>query len=177
VNRFNAAAKLTAGLIFSTVFLAACGGGGDDGNGGGGDPADVPLSQSPALVQQYAAQLNNARASSRNCGTVAMPAVPSLSKWNSKLQSAAQKHADDMAANSFFSHTGSDGSTADSREDAAGYSGIGIGENLAGARGTPAAITNAWLNSQGHCITVMSEEATTLAVAQKGQYTVLMTGK
>ncbi|MBQ0916901.1 CAP domain-containing protein [Hydrogenophaga aromaticivorans] len=172
MNRFNAAAKLTAGLIFSTVFLAACGGGGDDGNGGGGDPADVPLSQSPALVQQYAALFNNARSAARNCGAEAMPAVHPLTEWNPKLQAAAQGHADDMNAKGYFSHTRQDGKTVADY----GYTGMPTAENLMSGKGSPSATVTVWLNSPGHCAAIMNSLSHTVAVAQSGKYTVMLYG-
>lgn len=41
--------------------------------------------------------------------------------WNDKLAAAAQGHSQDMAANQYQSHTGSDGSSADDRIAKAGY--------------------------------------------------------
>lgn len=159
----------------ATLALTACGGGGD-GDDGPGDPADVPLAQAPALVQQYAALFNNARAQSRTCGTVQAPAVQPLTKWNPKMQQAAQKHADDMATNNFLSHTGSDGSDATSRNLAYGYQGTTVVENAMSGRGSPEATTQVWLNSQGHCLGIMAEMARSVALAQSGKYTVMVFG-
>jgi len=174
MKRFNAAAKLTAGLIFSTVFLVACGGGGDDGNGGGGDPADVPLSQAPALVQQYAAEFNAARAVPRSCGGQAMPAVQPLSKWNPKLQASAQAHADDMTAKGYYSHVRQDGKS----EVDYGYTGMPTAENLMkGSSSTsPVRHVEIWLDSPGHCVAIMNELSKTVAVARSGVYTVMVYG-
>ncbi|EWS66712.1 Cysteine-rich secretory protein family protein [Hydrogenophaga sp. T4] len=156
------------------MFLAACGGGSDDG--GNGDSADVPLSSAPALVQQYAGLFNAARAQSRQCGTVSAPAVAPLTDWNSKLQQAAQKHADDMAKNNFLGHIGSDGSSIDSRTKAFGYTGVTVAENAAGFLGSPQRIMNAWMQSQGHCLGIMAEMARSVALAQSGKYTVMLYG-
>jgi uncharacterized protein YkwD len=162
-----------AALAATVALLTACGGGDGDS---GGDPADVPLAQAPALVQEYAGLFNNARAQARTCGTVAAPAVPPLTKYNPKLQQAAQKHADDMATNGFFSHTGSDGSDATSRNIAAGYKGLSVVENLAGGYGSSSAIMSAWMNSQGHCLGIMADLAKSVALAQSGPYTVMVFG-
>lgn len=49
--------------------------------------------------------------------------------WNSNLADAAQAHSDDMAANGYQSHTGSDGSSSDDRIKRSGYSASETGEN------------------------------------------------
>jgi len=52
---------------------------------------------------------------------------------NSKLTEAAQAHSADMACNSLFSHSGSNGSTAASRIAASGYVAIASTENVYGS--------------------------------------------
>ncbi|WP_165071639.1 CAP domain-containing protein [Paludisphaera rhizosphaerae] len=49
--------------------------------------------------------------------------------WNADLADAAQAHSDDMAANQYQSHTGSDGSSADDRIANSGYNATSTGEN------------------------------------------------
>lgn len=78
-------------------------------------------------------------------------------KSNSKLYSAAKKHATDMVQTQYFSHVSKSGTTVVPRIKAAGYltnaSVWSVGENLAwgsGAFSTPASIVQAWLNSPGH---------------------------
>ena len=152
--------------------LAACGGGDNDEGKRGGDPADVPLAQAPALVQQYAALFNNALSVARNCGNEAMPAVQPLTDYNLKLQAAAQGHANDMNAKGYFSHTRQDGKTVADY----GYTGMLAAENLAGGVGSPQAILNAWMNSPGHCAGIMNVYAHSVALAQRGKYTVMLFG-
>jgi uncharacterized protein YkwD len=55
---------------------------------------------------------------------------------NPILTTAAQAHSNDMACNSLFVHTGSDGSTPQSRATAAGYSGT-VTENVYGRNPPP----------------------------------------
>lgn len=55
---------------------------------------------------------------------------------NPTLTAAAQAHSNDMACNSLFVHTGSDGSTPQSRATAAGYSGA-VTENVYGRNPPP----------------------------------------
>lgn len=52
---------------------------------------------------------------------------------NPRLSQAAQAHANDMACNNLFVHTGSDGSTPDDRVLATGYSALGVAENVYGS--------------------------------------------
>lgn len=152
--------------------LTACGGGSDDATSGGGDPADVPLSQAPASVQEYAALFNEARATARNCGAEAMPAVPPLTKFNPKLQASAQAHADDMTAKNYFAHERRDGKTLLDF----GYTGINTSENLmlGSPSTTPNKHTSVWLQSPGHCKGIMNADSRTVAVARSGRYTVMV---
>jgi uncharacterized protein YkwD len=52
---------------------------------------------------------------------------------NSQLMKAAQSHANDMACNQLFGHTGSDGSTVASRVAASGYKAASSSENVYGS--------------------------------------------
>ncbi len=54
---------------------------------------------------------------------------------DSRLQDAATTHSLDMALNNYFSHTGSDNSTASQRIQAAGYNWNFAGENIAAGYG------------------------------------------
>lgn len=67
-----------------------------------------------------------------------------------ELDVAAERHSRDMAINGFFSHTGSDGSNAGQRANAAGYFWYAWGENIAAGFPTAAAVMEAWMNSPGH---------------------------
>jgi len=71
-------------------------------------------------------------------------------RLNAQLNSAAQRHSDDMARNNFFSHTGSDGSSPWDRIHDAGYNYTGAGENAAAGQRTPQEVVEAWYNSEGH---------------------------
>ncbi len=71
---------------------------------------------------------------------------------HSSLMSSARGHSVDMAVNNYMSHTGSDGSTAWQRMQAAGYVGRWGGENIwvGYSNGTPEAAMSWWMNSQAH---------------------------
>ncbi|MDH7489356.1 MAG: CAP domain-containing protein [Anaerolineae bacterium] len=73
------------------------------------------------------------------------------------LNAAALGHSRDMAEHDFFSHTGSDGSSAYSRILAAGYSPIWTcGENIAAGYSSPEEVVAAWMNSAGHRANILS---------------------
>ncbi|NNM33675.1 MAG: CAP domain-containing protein [Gemmatimonadetes bacterium] len=67
-----------------------------------------------------------------------------------RLAVSAQTHSEDMTANNFMSHTGSDGSNPGERMTAAGYPWNGWSENVAAGQPTPESVVNAWMNSSGH---------------------------
>lgn len=73
---------------------------------------------------------------------------------NSKLDTAALRHAEDMAENHFHSHEGSDGSTPGSRIADSGYLDegevTGAGENVGMGYKTIHDMFNGWMNSPGH---------------------------
>ncbi len=114
--------------------------------------------------------VNAIRKNGCNCGDEYMPPVPKLS-WNKKLEAAAQEHSIDMALNNFFSHTGSDGSSAGDRLLAHGYKWSMWGENIYYETGyspdAPASNAfNAWLNSPGHCKNMMDASFTEMGASK-----------
>ncbi len=80
------------------------------------------------------------------------------------LHLAAQIHADDMADNDFFNHTGSDGSSFSQRIYDTGYNGSPMAENIAAGGTDPASIVDRWLDSDGHCRNLMIPTATEIGV-------------
>ena len=69
---------------------------------------------------------------------------------DSRLHDAARGHSQDMAANNFFSHTGSGGTNAGDRIAAEGYAATAWGENVAAGFLTAESVVTAWLDSPGH---------------------------
>lgn len=67
-----------------------------------------------------------------------------------KITKAALRHSNDMADNNFFSHTGSDGSTAGVRLDQACYNWQEYGEIIAAGYQSPASVVDAWMDSMDH---------------------------
>lgn len=66
-----------------------------------------------------------------------------------RLNTSAQRHAKDMSAHNFLSHTSSDGTTWIRRIKAAGYPDPGA-ENIAKGRATAAEALKYWMSSTGH---------------------------
>jgi uncharacterized protein YkwD len=76
---------------------------------------------------------------------------------DTRLDSAAQGHSDDMVSRGYFEHNSPGGSTPVTRMFSAGYLsgnvGYEVGENIAWGTmnlATPAAIVNAWMHSPDH---------------------------
>ena len=76
--------------------------------------------------------------------------------WSDPLAMAAYLHSEDMAWNGFFSHTGSDGSSAGVRITRQGYPWTAYGENIAVGYTTVSSVIQGWLGSEGHCRNLMS---------------------
>jgi len=99
---------------------------------------------------------------------------------NSKLNTMAQLHADDMARNTFVSHDGSDGSTTASRFEDSNYSDGYVsgedylaGENVAGYY-QPSVVVDEWMGSPGHRAniinTIFEEIGIGVAIGADGYY-------
>jgi uncharacterized protein YkwD len=71
-------------------------------------------------------------------------------KLDDKLNAAAQKHAEWMAANDNMSHTGANGSTPFERLKKEGYFFRLAGENIAAGYMTVNEVMNGWMSSPGH---------------------------
>lgn len=112
-------------------------------------------SQSGTMHQQMLAAVNKQRAA------VGLSALC----MNSKLQSAAQGHSDDMASKDFMSHTGSNGSTMSQRITNTGYVWTAIAENVAAGQTDVDAVMTAWMNSAGHKANILSTKVTMFGCA------------
>jgi uncharacterized protein YkwD len=99
------------------------------------------------FAQQVLALANTAR-KDNGCNTPL--------KLNTKLNTAAQRHSDDMVAKNFFSHTGSDGSDPFERMTDAGYRFSGAAENIAAGGTTAAGAMDQWMNSPGHKANILN---------------------
>jgi uncharacterized protein YkwD len=134
------------------------------------NPAPEPTPQpppppAPDPVAEVVRLTNEARAQARTCGTVSFPAVGPVAA-QAQLTVAAQGHAEDMAANNYFSHNSLDGRTAAGRISATGYSYSAAGENIAAGQRTPQEVVAGWLESPGHCSNIMNGSFTELGVGR-----------
>ncbi len=105
-------------------------------------PTATPLPDLAAIEAEMAEMINARRLE----GLGELAVVP-------ELISASRVYSDDMGGNSFFSHTGSDGSTPPVRMQRAGYTRyVACAEILACGRGmtTVERVLNAWMNSPSH---------------------------
>ncbi len=173
------AACLSVSLSLSlslSLALVACGGGGADGGTLAAAPTPAPAPPAAALPADPVADpvagtratcnladfqaealrlVNAARAAGGSCGSSGSFAPSAPLAWNTALAQAALVHSDDMVAGDFFSHTGSDGSSAGARASAAGYSAGTWGENIAAGQRTVAAVMQSWMASPGHCANIL----------------------
>lgn len=69
---------------------------------------------------------------------------------SSKLQAAAERHAEDMAAHGKMTHKGSDGSSSIHRIVAKGYKYRRAGENIAAGHFTVDSLMKGWMESPHH---------------------------
>jgi len=158
---------LTVLTVCSLLLLPACGGeGSGDGNvtdagssviltQGGNDP-DPGVAD---IRGAFLAAVNQARSVNQICGaTPYSPAAPVA--WSDNLAIAAYLHSEDMALNNFFSHTGSNGSSAGQRISRQGYPWRAYGENIAVGYPTVSAVLQGWLGSEGHGLILMDPDFT-----------------
>ncbi|MDA7747148.1 CAP domain-containing protein, partial [Psychromonas sp.] len=108
--------------------------------------------------------INELRAQPQTCGSTLYSAVDALA-WSNLLTLAAEKHSNDMANANFFSHTGSDDSSAGDRITEQGYSWSSYAENIAAGQTSVQSVVDGWMNSEGHCKNIMSENITEMGLA------------
>ncbi len=76
--------------------------------------------------------------------------------WHPALATAAQRHADDMAANNYFSHTSRNGAKFTTRIRQAGYRYRMAAENIAAGQHSPEEVVNTWMSSPGHRANILN---------------------
>ena len=89
---------------------------------------------------------------------------------NAKLSTAAQKHANWMAANNKMSHTGAGGSSFADRIRDEGYTFATGGENIAAGYPTADAVVNGWMNSPGHRANILNPNYKEVGFGVNGRF-------
>jgi uncharacterized protein YkwD len=134
-------------------------GDGSDGNSGGGGNTGGGSGTTQTEEEKLLGQINEFRAQN---------GLPALSR-NGKLDTAAQNHSQDMANRGYFSHNSPEGTTADQRFVAAGYSFSWWGENIyksaPGDASAQAAFTS-WVNSSGHRANMLGSNFTQIGIGR-----------
>ncbi|QOC94874.1 hypothetical protein D0Q02_04895 [Micromonospora craniellae] len=117
-------------------------------------PSATPSTGSTSEAAEVV-RLVNAERAKEGCGALSI---------DDKLMTAAQRHSQDQADTRNMSHTGSDGSNPGDRIDRVGYTWRTYGENVAWNQRTPAAVMNAWMNSEGHRANILNCAFTEIGV-------------
>jgi uncharacterized protein YkwD len=96
------------------------------------------------------------------------------------LDVAAQRHADDMLARSYFAHRDPDGKTVRERARAAGFDWSAIGENIAEGQQSVKEVVESWMRSAGHRENILDRRYTRTGVGlalgrdpKTGEYRIL----
>jgi uncharacterized protein YkwD len=132
-----------------------------------GARTETPFSglRDPAAVATRVLELiNAARGEARRCGRERVEPAPPLTMAMT-LTAAASVHSLDMAGREWLGHDGSDGSESGERMTRAGYTWSVAGENVAAGQADAESVVAAWLDSPGHCATLMSPLYTETGVA------------
>ncbi|MER7699656.1 sigma-70 family RNA polymerase sigma factor [Streptomyces sp. NPDC096095] len=110
-------------------------------------PASASTPAAPAGTAGQVTELVNAERAEEGCDPVTV---------SDQLNTAAQRHSADMAANDYFSHTSQDGRNPGDRIAAAGYRWSTYGENIAKGQRTPAEVMRSWMESPGHRANILN---------------------
>lgn len=149
--------------------------------GGCDEAALAPAELAPAATAEAAATTSPAPASETVAVSSFDTALNAFRTQNgqsratpdARLMAAAQRHADDMAANGYFDHRSRDGRTYIQRIAAAGYSTCWPVENIAwGQHGAEAAIAS-WAASPPHRRNMLGSGTVQYGVGQAGTIWVL----
>ncbi len=99
---------------------------------------------------------------------------------DSRLDAAAERHADDMLARSYFAHRDPDGKTVRERAREAGFDWSAIGENIAEGQQSVKEVVESWMRSAGHRENILDRRYTRTGVGlalgrdpKTGEYRIL----
>lgn len=173
------------GFVFYLFFLAVCLCGTAFACGEAVVDSRLPIAKKPQTcsIEKVPNDLlellslhNQSRAKGGRCGAARKPPASSL-QWSCELALASKIHAKDMETNDFLSHLGSDNSTIGLRATRAGYRWREVSENVAQGYQSSISAFDGWVNSQAHCINIMSDAYQEFGAARVGEYWVVMLGR
>ncbi|MFD9795761.1 CAP domain-containing protein [Streptomyces sp. NPDC059070] len=104
-------------------------------------PGGGPATGTAAEYVRQVVALANAERAKAGCSPL---------RADTRLDSSARAHADDMAARDYYEHDSPEGRDAGDRMSAAGYAWHKWGENIHRGPKTPEAAMRDWMNSPGH---------------------------
>lgn len=116
------------------------------------------------LQQQMVDLINKVRSEARTCGPLAFGGAPPV-QWNDALEEAAWLHSYKMATENFFAHRGPDSTHVGNRVQSVGYNWRFVGENIYAGIETVTEAVYGWLESEGHCKTIMNPDYTEIGAA------------
>ncbi|KQX49855.1 MULTISPECIES: CAP domain-containing protein [unclassified Streptomyces] len=108
--------------------------------------AEAPAGKADRFVQDVVA-LANAEREKAGCGPL---------RAENHLRTAAQAHADDMAARDYYEHDTPEGRDAGDRMSGAGYAWSTWGENIHRGPKTPELAMEDWMESPGHRANILN---------------------
>jgi uncharacterized protein YkwD len=157
--------------LFYLFLLAGCGSNSSnnnetviDENTNTEENIDYSLLTCNSGLESVLALINEKRTQIQTCGSDIMPAVAEVT-WNDTLTLAAQTHSESMANYNYFSHVGIDDSTVGTRVTAQGYTWSYVAENIAAGQTSAQDVVDTWMESEGHCLNIMSENVTEMGLA------------
>ena len=152
--------------VLALLVVAAC-------SQPGGSTPNASLNED---LEQVLALVNAERAKGASCGSTSYPAVPALGN-HARLNVAAQKHSEDMAAATTMTHATpqgavhySAGTKPSERVSQEGYAWSSVGENIAAGHPSPESVVAAWMKSEGHCENIMRASFTEIGLGLKEGY-------
>lgn len=112
------------------------------------------LADLAAVRKEMLAAVNAARAAAGLAPVIADP----------RLDTAAQRHADDMLARRYYGHLTPEGLTPRDRIEDAGYLSSRVAENIAEGEFSVAEVMDGWMKSEGHRENILDPRMTSLGV-------------
>lgn len=130
-------------------------------------PAEPTTTRPPATTTTTAPEVDPAEAvlTLVNDARAAAPTPCPPLTVDPHLQVAAQAHTDDMAARGYMDHVTPEGQDPAARALAAGYSGTGVGENIAQGYPDAESVMAGWMASDGHRDNIENCSYTVIGIA------------